>query len=757
MPGWSAGPGRVAFIALVALLFTPVSRGVAQELAGPEERIAGESGASPTVGLVLSGGAARGIAHVGALRILEETGLPVDVVTGTSMGAVIGGLYAIGYTPEAMSRIIRRQDWTSLLTDAGPRRALSIERRLGASGTLLSLPIEGGSVQFPSGVIAGQRVLELLARLTWPVHHIAEFSELPRRFAPVVMDLRTGEAVALTGGSLSLAIRASMSIPGLFEPVVLDDRTFVDGGLARNLPAVDALALGADVLVCIDVSEPPPDEDFSAGSLFDIMLRTAFLRGEASTREQRRHCDVLIEPDVEDLGPFTFDAAEEWIRRGEIAADSVRPLLEAFVARLGNPARPEIPRPDPVPVELVAVEVVGGSDAASRLARQRLGIDAPRIVTPAEVTTAIERIHGGGEYSLVSYQVLPVRPDGHGLATAERRLLIEIKERRRNLVGFGFRYDSRERAALLFDLTLRDKLAYGSTTRLGVRLGRETHFGLEYFDRVGLDAPTGVGGGLSFDRVPVDLVAGGERAVVRGELDVLAAGAFVGTALADVATLRAGVHGEYMRAEPEVGADTLAGMPVETIRETFHSVRVELLADTRDDPDLPSRGLRTFLKAEFAGDGIGSGATFQHYVADAQIFVPAGPAFTLLGRIVLTRGRGADLPLSRTTFVGGLFPPRVLPNRFLPLSGARTQEFIGRDGQIGRLGIRWLAQPDVFFELAADAGTAGSDWTLDADELRFGLSLTAGLVTPIGPVSLTFAGDEPDDFPSLGFRLGHDF
>lgn len=747
MRGRSVGRGRVPVAVLLVLLCAPASTSVAQELAEPGKR----------VGLVLSGGAARGIAHVGALRVLEDAGLPVDVVSGTSMGAIIGGLYAIGYTPEEMSRIVRRQDWRALLTDAGPRRALSIERRLGASGTLLSLPIEGGSVQFPGGVIAGQRVLELLARLTWPVHHVTEFSELPRPFAPVVMDLRTGEAIALSRGSLSLAIRASMSIPGLFEPVVLDGRTFVDGGLARNLPATDALDLGADVLVCVDVSEPPPDEDFSAGSLFDIMLRTVFLRGEASTREQRRHCDVLIEPNVDDLGPFTFDAAEEWIRRGEAAADSVRPMIEALVARLGAPAVSVRPLPEAAPVELVAVEVVGGSDAASRLARQRLGIEVPRVVTPADVTEAIERIYGGGEYSLVSYQVLPVRSDGNGVATAERRLVIEIEERRRDLVGFGFRYDSRERAALLFDLTLRDKIAYGSTTRLGVRLGRETHIGLEYFDRIGLDAPTAVRGDLSFDRVPVDLFAGGERAVVRGELDVFAAGAFAGIALADVATMRAGIHGEHMRAEPEVGADTLAGVPVETIRETFHSVRVEFLADTRDDTELPTRGLQAFFKAEFADDGIGSAATFQHYIADARIFVPAGPAFTLMGRIALTRGRGADLPLSRTTFVGGIFPPAVLPGRFLPLSGARTQEFIGRNGQIGRLGIRWFVRPDVFLELAGDAGAAGDDWTLDVDELRFGVSVTAGLVTPIGPVSLTLAGDEADDFPSVGFRLGPDF
>lgn len=709
------------------------------------------------VGLVLSGGAAKGFAHVGAIRALEEAGLPVDVVTGTSMGAVIGGLYSIGYSPDAVEEIVVGQNWAALFSDAGPRNALDIERRLQADRTLISLPLENGSIRLPSGVIEGQRVLELLARLTWQYHHVTDFARLPRDFASVVMDLRTGEAVALTGGSLPLAIRASMSIPGLFEPVVIDGRTFVDGGLARNLPATDARELGADVLVCVDVSAPPPDEDFSAGTLLDVVLRTAFLRGETATREERKHCDVLIEPDVEDLGAFAFDAAEEWIRRGEAAARSAQPEIEALVERIGRPAADTIPAPRIEPVELVAVEVEGGSPEGARLVRQRLRLDLPVVLSPAEVTSAIERVHGSGEFSLVSYLVLPAATDGRDGGKGRRRLRIHIEERRRDLFGFGFRYDSRERAALLFDVTLRNRLAYGSTTRLGIRLGRETEIALEYFDRVGVSSPTGVGAAAGFTRVPIDAFPLPGPEGVGGELDLFTADAQAGWTVANAAFLRLGVHGEHVAARPDAETDTLTGASVGTVRETFYSLEARLVADTRDEGVLPTRGLRALVKAELADDGIGSGAEFRHYLADLEAYVPLGRTLTLIGRAALTSGRGADLPVSRLTFLGGLYAPQVLPGRFFPLAGAGSQELVGRRGQLGRLGLRWFLQPDVFLELAGDVGAAGEEWTLDTDELQFGLAVTAGIRTPIGPVALTFAGDELGDFPTVGFRLGPDF
>ena len=252
----------------------------------------------PRVGVVLSGGSAKGFAHIGVLRVLEEAGIRADVVTGTSMGSLVGGLYAIGYGPDALHQIATGQQWDLLFSDpAGPAFVGPTGRAI-ENQTVISFPLVGGRVRLPSGLVAGQQISRLLSRLTWPVHGIDDFRLLPIPFAAVATDIETGEAVTLDHGSLAMAMRASLSLPGVFRPVTIDGRLLVDGGIARNLPSEEAKALGADILICSDVSEPPVDA-VNLRSLFDVLMQTITFQMEASTAEQRSLCDVLIRPDIE--------------------------------------------------------------------------------------------------------------------------------------------------------------------------------------------------------------------------------------------------------------------------------------------------------------------------------------------------------------------------------------------------------------------------------------------------------------------------
>src|SRR6266487_3401355 len=193
------------------------------------------------VGVALSGGAARGLAHIGVLRVLEEAGVPVDVITGTSMGSVIGGLYAVGYTAAQLDTIVRTEDWLRLLTDPVDRRDLAVDRKFTEDHYLVTLPIERGGIKLPRSVVPGQRVSQLLTGLTWSAHPIRDF-------------------------------RASMALPSVFSPVELADTSVIDGGVIRNLPAQDARALGADVLICSDVTDPLEPRD-SIVSLVDVLVQ----------------------------------------------------------------------------------------------------------------------------------------------------------------------------------------------------------------------------------------------------------------------------------------------------------------------------------------------------------------------------------------------------------------------------------------------------------------------------------------------------
>src|SRR5438046_661600 len=271
------------------------------------------------VGVALSGGAARGLAHIGVLKVLEEAGVPVDVITGTSMGSVVGGLYAVGYTAAQLDTIVRTEDWYRLLTDPVDRRDLAVDRKFTEDHYLLTLPIQRGGIKLPRSVVAGQRVSQLLTRLTWSAHAIRDFRALPIPFAAVATDLETSRAVVLDHGFLPDAIRASMALPSVFSPVDLGDTAVIDGGVVRNLPAQDARALGADVLICSDVTDPLEPRD-SIVSLVDVLVQSVSFRVWDSEAEQRSKCDVLILPDVRAFSTFGFTRASEVIARGEVAA-----------------------------------------------------------------------------------------------------------------------------------------------------------------------------------------------------------------------------------------------------------------------------------------------------------------------------------------------------------------------------------------------------------------------------------------------------
>jgi predicted acylesterase/phospholipase RssA len=209
----------------------------------------------PRLGLVLSGGGARGLAHIGVLQVLEEMRVPVDCVAGTSMGAIIGGLYSYGYSPAELERIVVNADWRYLLQDQPSRTDLSIRRKQEEYEFLVQLRVgvRDGKIALPKGLIQGQNLGLLLDQLTLEAHDLVSFEELPLPFRCVAADIGDGTRVVFERGDLPLAMRASMSLPGIFAPVEADGRLLVDGGIIDNLPVEAARSLGAERLIAIDI------------------------------------------------------------------------------------------------------------------------------------------------------------------------------------------------------------------------------------------------------------------------------------------------------------------------------------------------------------------------------------------------------------------------------------------------------------------------------------------------------------------------
>ncbi len=319
----------IVFVLLFCLPSTPV---------GAEEK---ES--RPKIGLALSGGGARGGAHVGILIALEEMNIPIDYIAGTSMGAIVGGLYASGYTAAEVEQILIRTDWKKGLTDQPARRNRTMRKKDLERQFLVPFRVgfNKGKIQLPLGAIEGQHLDQMFSQLLLPVVDVDDFDELPIPFRTVATDLVTGEEVVLSSGSLPNALRASMSIPGVFAPVRINDRILVDGGMVNNLPVSVVRAMGADIVIAVDISMPLLTEE----KLTSFLSVTEQLAGFLTRRNTERQIqllgaeDILIIPELGDFSSADFEGAEEIVHLGYEAALASKESL-AMLARPDYAARP---------------------------------------------------------------------------------------------------------------------------------------------------------------------------------------------------------------------------------------------------------------------------------------------------------------------------------------------------------------------------------------------------------------------------------
>src|SRR5580658_3951302 len=339
---------------------------VAQTAAAPDAKPAADpaaprlAAAAPhrlRVGLVLSGGGARGAAHIGVLKVLEQMHVPIDAIAGTSMGAVVGGLYASGFSARDIEKIMTSLNWQIAFRDRPPREDLTLRRKQEDENFLVAFPlgVRGHKVVLPKGLIEGQGLSQLLRRLTLPVARITNFDELPTQFRAVATDLESGQSVVLGSGDLTSAMRASMSAPGIFAPVERQGRVLVDGGIGDNIPVDVARAMGVDLLIVVDVGSPLQQRNklTDVTAISNQMLAILLRRNAQAQLATLGPRDILIAPDLGDASSFDFGAVARYIGVGEAAArasaDQLAPLAVSD-ARMQSwqAGRESLRRPPPI-------------------------------------------------------------------------------------------------------------------------------------------------------------------------------------------------------------------------------------------------------------------------------------------------------------------------------------------------------------------------------------------------------------------------
>jgi len=726
-PGIAAG--AIAFVAVLVV--------GSQSASSQENRP--DTSARPVIGLVLSGGGARGGAHLGVLKALEELRVPVDVIAGTSIGAAIGGLYASGMSIEELEAFVEGIDWDAAFLNTTPRRLESFRRKREDDLFLLQQRpgLDDEGLSLPTGVVQGQVIDTIMARVTLPVAAVDDFDQLSIPFRAVAGDLETGEAVVLGQGNLGRVIRASMSVPAVLAPMELDGRLLVDGGIVMNLPVEVARDLGAERVIAVDISEKlmSRDELRSVVSVTGQLTSMLTARGTSDQAELLEEQDILLTPVFgEDYSAVSFAKLAETIDAGYVFAMENRALFAPYQLSEADYAAYRAGRPNPRISGQPTIEFVNAgmtAPLAQSVIDARVGdIELGMPLDLTRVETALNRVYGLGVYQNVRYALVEQQ--------GRQGLDLELVERSwgPSYVQLGLRYASASDEDVRFGLAvsyLRTGLnELGGEWRSTLQVGDEPGFVADLYQPLGPQALTFVNPSLDVTSEQLNVFVDDELAAeLKLRSAVFELG--LGRELMDWAEIRGGFR---------VGAgDTRlrVGDPAAVPFDSFH--RGELFTrfsvDTLDNISFPRAG--TFATVEWRGSN--SSALGAEHDYD-QLRLNAVHARTWGRHTVLTTLRW-DATISGQSPAFALF--RL--GGFRDLSGLNSGEITGQNAtRIGASYYRRIGDLALFPAFVGFSAEVGNVWQSRSDiSLRdsiWGGSLWAGVDTPAGPVFLAYGSAE---------------
>lgn len=437
-----------------------------------------ESAYRPKIGLVLSGGGAKGMAHIGVLKVLEELNIKPDYITGTSMGSIMGGLYAIGYTADELDSIINALDWNSMLSDKIPLSMVVPEEKHNYNRFLFEFDLTKKGPVLPAGVVAGQGIAEEMNYLTWHTTEFDDFDDFPIPFRCIASDLISGEPYVFKSGSLSMAMRASMAIPSVFSPVILDSMLLVDGGVLDNMPVSTCRKMGADIIITVNVAfrDKPQIEDFK--SIGDILMGASMITSNHHIKESLAQTDILIAPDLSDYNAASFFDGKKIIELGEIAAreryDELANLAN-FIHQFSEEKRKPVQILDKIYIEDIRVENL--KYLSEKFTLGKFGIEKGHSYTKKEINGGLNKLIGTRYIENVNYTL---ELGDHGYI-----LTLTPTETFRSKYNFSLHYDNTYKSSAIFNFSLRNYLFKGSSFSTSFELSEYPRLNTEFIDYIG--------------------------------------------------------------------------------------------------------------------------------------------------------------------------------------------------------------------------------------------------------------------------------
>lgn len=733
-----------------------------------------------TVALVLSGGGAKGAAHVGVLKYLEELGIPVDMVFGTSMGGLVGGLYSLGYSPDELDTILKSMDWSIIMSDKVPREYISYNESKYKEKFVLSFPFYysmdrnardqiddlhiGADSQdtgrtfkdnllgsLPSGYIMGQNVNNVFSSLSVGYQDNMDFLRLPVPFVCIATDMVSFRAKIWHNGRFNTALRTTMSIPGVFAPVKTSGMVLVDGGMRNNFPADIAKEVGADIIIGVELSEG--DMSYSQiNNLGDLLWQSIDMLGRDAFESNVDIPDVFIKPDLKGYNMLSFDSAsiDVIIDRGYAAAKSqesvlkrIKTLVGPYEKKLGNTPAINIAN---TPVFLDRVEFDGLDRHEAEYLTRKLTLKAGSYVTKNDIESAVAVIYGTGAFSSVTYEL-------HG-SQEPFGLLIRCVKGPVHRFGMGGRFDSESMVSAIVNLGLFTNSIYGSAFDLTTKLGSNPYVDAHY--RFNNATGSTFNADALFSYTDANLYEVGESRYNINYWKFRQRLYFSNISWSKF-DVKLGAKNEYINVTSYIGLnEEFSDYSKKDLSNDYLALFVDGRRDSSDDGYFPSRGANVGLKAEWVLAGMEyQNPAFLSLQFDAKKVVPFSDAVSFIPSLNTRMLFGTEIPLAYKNVAGGLMPGRYVDQQ-IPFVGLNYASVTKNLAAVARADLRFRLTKNNYITATANyLATADAFKQWKEVEYSWGFGLGYGFDSIIGPLTMTLHWSELTH--KLGCYVGFGF
>lgn len=689
----------------------------------------------PRVGVVLSGGGAKGFAHIGVLKVIEESGLPIDYIAGTSMGSIVGGLYAMGYDPDTMISLIRQQNWNSIMSDAIPRKYISVDEKMLDRHYLATFPFRDRKIQMKSAIYGGEMINLLLARLTSPAYDVRNYNELPVPFLCVATDLETAEAYEMSRGNLQRSIRASMSIPFYFAPVEVDGRLLVDGGLRNNFPVHNLRERDVDIIIGVDVQRDfHKKEDLN--SLAKIMDQIIAMTDIDANIKAKEEVDIHIKPKLSKYGMMDFNSHDTIIALGEEAAREFLPQMKQLADSIKNIQDYEMKRPHVTPYDsvfVVSLKIEGVKDDNAAFIRKSMAKYYPIKMAISDIETAIMRIYATGYFKDIWYEFRPA-PKGVNL-------ILHCKEKEEESVSIVAHYDTDYGIGILTNITLKNILKFPrrSTISADLNIAEDPYFKLRFHSNVSRKFKYGTDLSVIslFMNQYDDKVINNSYSVQDNKMDIFSE--FMPTLEQQ---FRVGVVANYVHLRDNL-IHTVDADNYDFIGYAYFNYHL----NNEDSPTYASRGWKLNVNGKYIvpvikqedGSRMGNSIVVR---ADIDGSIAMGKRHSMkLGATVGTSLNINELPLSYHFFVGGQSHMKYFDN-IISFDGLKFTQLHGDHIALAKLSWQYNIYKNLYAIANFNGGYVTDDYSrwFSDDSFVFGCGLTLGMNTMAGPIEVSLMG-----------------